>query len=158
MKNISLTQGKFAMVDDEDYEYLNRHKWYFEKGYAARKEGVIRGKITYMHRVIMQTPDGMDTDHINGNKLDNRRENLRVCTHAQNTRNRNYQINNTSGYKGVSFDKSRNKWHVAIKVNGLHINKGRYDTVEEAARAYDEAARYYFGEYAGLNFPEGGAS
>jgi len=102
------------MVDDEDYEYINRWKWYIFKGtntfYATRTLPRVNGKHLNinMHRVILQTPDGMYVDHINGNGLDNRGVNLRNCTRSQNQHNRGKSRNNTSGYKGVS-------WHTHFK-------------------------------------------
>src|SRR5687768_11145590 len=97
-KQISLTQGKFATVDDADFDHLNQWKWHFSHyGYARRTTSSRFGrqKFIFMHREIMQAPDGMDVDHINCNKLDNRRQNLRLCTRADNLRNRNKQSNNT---------------------------------------------------------------
>ena len=107
-----------------------------------------------MHRLIMDAPKGMDIDHINGNPLDNRKSNLRICTRAENMRNRGAQKNNTSGYKGVGWCKHRKKWHAQIKHNGKQIYIGRYKDKEEAARAYDAKAKELHGEYAHLNFPD----
>lgn len=159
MKKIKLTRGKFALVDNEDFEYLNQWKWHCTStGYAARKRHVHDAKLKYhgvvifMHRLIMSTPEGMDTDHINSNSLDNRRSNLRICTHAENLRNKRIQKNNKSGYKGVYWDKFRDKWRVEIRLNGKHMSGGRYDNILDAARAYDRKAKKLFGEYAGGNF------
>lgn len=103
MKQIPLTKGRFAIVDDEDFEELNRYKWYSDhKGYAARNSPYVNGKrhVIWMHRVIAGTPAGMETDHINGIKNDNRRSNLRIATTVQNAMNRGLSKNNTSGYRG----------------------------------------------------------
>lgn len=97
----------------------------------------------------------MQTDHINGNTLDNRKENLRICSIAENGRNRKIQKNNTSGYSGVSYMKGVCKWQATICVNKNKIYLGVFETAEESARAYDSAAKEYFGEFARLNFTDG---
>lgn len=152
-KEIQLSRGKVAIVDDEVYESLARHKWHCDSiGYAARK--VWKGfkcETVRMHRALVDAPDGMVVDHINGNKLDNRRSNLRVCTRAQNLMNRGKQRNNTSGFKGVSYHKQCSKWMAFIKLNKRFINLGLFDTPEAAALAYNEAAKKYHGEFAKLN-------
>jgi len=106
-----------------------------------------------MHREIMSPPQELVVDHINGDGLDNRKENLRVCTHAENIRNQKLNRLNTTGYKGVCVN--REKWISRIKVNGKLLYLGRYNTPEEAAQVYDEAARKYFGKFASLNFQKG---
>lgn len=156
-KEILLTKNMVALVDDEDYEYLNQWKWYFNGKYATRNKPVTSSYRVpeYMHRIVMNTPDGMDTDHINHNKLDNRKENLRVCTRVQNKYNTAKTSRNTSGYKGVSWSTDKNKWEVLIRHEGCSIFVGRFSSIEKAARAYDDAARIYHGKFAFLNFPEG---
>ena len=152
MKTIELTQGRFATVDDGDFDELNRHKWCISgAGYAVRKSFF---KTIGMHAAIMGTPDGMHTDHINGDKLDNRRENLRICTPSQNQQNRSNQKNNKIGYKGVGWNSTANKWLARITVRGEQVHLGYFETAEDAARAYDQAAKDLHGEYAFLNFPE----
>jgi len=153
---IKLTQGKVALVDDKDYEQLNQWKWHYDR-YAIRAEyvGKIDGKEKnrkiLMHRLIMDTPEGMHTDHINGNKLDNRRGNLRVCTNAQNQQNRK-TVSGKSKYKGVSWrGGGYNRWFAMIKVDREPKCLGYFDTEEQAAIAYNEAAQEYFGEFANLN-------
>jgi hypothetical protein len=128
MKSITLTRGKVALVDDADYEWLNKYKWYSgARGYvissttADGKKGVM-----YMHREIMKTPRDMQTDHINGNKLDNRRSNLRICTSAQNRANKGKQSNNTAGYKGICWSKAAKKWQAQITVNKKTIYLGLF--------------------------------
>jgi hypothetical protein len=128
MQKIKLTQGKFALVDDEDFEYLNQWKWYYsnnrKSGYAKRASDKM-----YMHKLINNTPKGFETDHINHNELDNRQKNLRTVTNSQNQFNRIRQVNNTSGFKGVTWHKRLNKWMAQIVINkhnyflGYFINK-----------------------------------
>jgi hypothetical protein len=145
MKQIPLSQGKFALVDDEDYDYLMQWKWNFNaQGYAVR--GV------RMHRIINSTPENMIVDHINGDKLDNRKENLRNCTNAQNACNkRKITLNHSSIYRGVSWHKLSKKWTAQIQISRKRVHIGRYDTEIEAAMAYNDFAVHYHGEYATLN-------
>ena len=106
-----------------------------------------------MHRVIAGTPDGMETDHRDGDTLNNLPDNLRNCTNIQNQCNRGKQANNKSGFKGVTWYKRSKIWRVQIKVYGKVIHLGYYLIPEQAARAYDKAAKKYFGEFAKLNYP-----
>lgn len=135
---IPLTQGKHAIVDAEDEaRILAIGKWYAFKGgktfYAVRHEG---DHHLFMHRILAETPDGFVTDHLNGNGLDNRRSNLRNCTHAQNLANRTrLQTNNTSNSTGVSWDKVNKKWEVRIKRNQKSIFLGRFKKKVEAVKA-----------------------
>lgn len=156
MKEIQLTKGKFALVDDEDYEWLSQWKWFtHSNGYAVRGEGTWpRQKIVLMHRAIMQVPSGMEVDHTNGGKLDNRRANLRICNHTENMRNRKSQSGGTSQFKGVFWDKHYQKWRAQIKVNNKRFHLGRFEKEVDAARSYDDAALEHHGEYARLNFPQ----
>jgi hypothetical protein len=150
MKQIKLSGKKeiYALVDDVKYEELRQNHWRLDgKGYAiCGKE-----KIVYMHRQIMGVNDPMiEVDHIHGNKLDNRQNELRLCTKAQNQQNKGKQKNNTSGYKGVSFHKRLKKWQVLIQANRKNNFVGYFFTIQDAVRAYNAAAIKYHGEFAFL--------
>ena len=156
-KQIQLSQGKVAIVDDEDFEYLNQWKWYAVKDgstfYAVRNSSRLLGKrgIIKMHRVIMSTPEGLHVDHRNRNGLDNRKVNLRNCHSFENQMNKGKTLRNSSGFKGVSWDKGNSKWISFIRYNGKSYNLGRFDSKIDAAKAYNKAAIHYFGEFASLN-------
>lgn len=149
MKVIPLTQGKFAIVDDEDYEFVSRYKWHANKNgnvwYARRTD---RGRTIMMHWLIM---GGKNVDHINGNGLDNRRENLRFATTTEQARNRPSQKGSTSRYKGVSWNSAQGKWVVKIGGSKPVSHLGYFKTEQDAARAYNEEAVKRFGEFARLN-------
>lgn len=156
MKKIKLTQGKYAIVDDRDYEELNKFSWHYAGGYARRNKRLSNGKrrIVFMHRELMNTPSGYETDHINGNRLDNRRSNLRVVTKSQNQRNA-IARKGTSKYKGVSFHKTKRHktgyWIARIQVDGKVNRLGYFKSEVDAAKAYNEAAIKHYGIYAKLN-------
>jgi len=158
MKEIQLTQGQVAKVSDDWYEELNKFKWYavYNAGtksfYAARTTYNGKKKKISMHRIIANTPDGMECDHIDHDTLNNLLENLRNCTKAQNQHNSKKRIDTTSGYKSVSA--SGKKWRVRIQFDGKRLHLGSYPTPKEAAQAYDEAAKELHGEFANLNFPK----
>lgn len=156
MKEIPLTQGKVALVDDEDYERLMAMgKWYVETiGYAAKNIPVMNGTvkkytIQRMHRVISNAGEKDHVDHINGDRLDNRRCNLRLCTQAQNLGNQRTSKNNHLGVKGVTLFGS--KFRARITINYKQIYLGLFDSLEDAIIAYNEAAIKYHGEFAKLN-------
>lgn len=161
MKEILLTQGQVAIVDDADYDWLNQHKWqanYFKHTnsfYATRHTPAINGKhyVIYMHRQILglERGDGKQGDHINHNTLDNRQANLRICTRQQNEMNRKPNQNTTSQFKGVCWDKARRRWRALIYLNGVSKHLGFFNEEKDAALAYNEAAKKYFGEFAYLN-------
>lgn len=159
MKEIMLTRGKVALVDDKDYEYLNQWRWeYFinkrtNQEYAIRRiyNNDIRTTI-WMHREIMQTSKEFEVDHRDGNGLNNQKDNLRNCTHHQNRMNNKLQTNNTSGYTGVYWSEHHQKWFACIKLNGKKIGAGYYSIKEEAAIARDKLAKQYFGDFARLNY------
>lgn len=140
-------------MDDEDYERLSQYKWHVTwNGYAARY-GWVDGEYRYirMHREILEAPDGLDVDHINGDRLDNRKSNLRIVTRTQNNYNSKVRRNKASRFKGVYWSKQKRKWHARIFIGGRNIHLGFYDSEEDAARAYNEAAKKYLGEYARIN-------
>jgi hypothetical protein len=151
-KQIELTQEKYAIVDDEDFEWLNKSKWHYDTRYARRAGTYGFGKI-FMHREIAR-PGRAVVDHINGNTLDNRKENLRICEQAENIKNKTIQKNSTSGYKGVSIvkGKKRDKWTAMISINNQMTYLGTFSTPEDAARAYDSAANENYGRFAKTNF------
>lgn len=154
MRRIPLTQGKFALVDDADFDYLSQWKWYVAHGYAVRTDNR-RHRQVRMHRELLQAPSGMDVDHANGDRLDNRRRNIRVCTRSQNVANTFVAKQNRSGYKGVSWKTSNQKWCAQIRVNNRVIHIGLFADIKEAARAYNKAAKASFGEFAVLNRCDG---
>ena len=144
--------GVYTLVDAEDYEYLNQWSWYLtKKGYVSRTDysNGRPGKTIRMHRFIMNTPRGMETDHKNRDKLDNRKENLRICTTTQNQANIPVRRRNILGVKGVC--RQQGKYRASISVSGKPIHLGHFDTLLEASNAYDDAANIYFGEFASLN-------
>ncbi len=148
MKNIRTSSGATILIDYIDYEAANQIKWWVVRGYA---QGQIGRKKLYMHRWLLEFPE-YDIDHINGNRLDNRRSNLRICTESQNLANQRLRKNSASGYKGVTWRPDEQKFRVRIMVNGRSITIGQFSEAEDAAHAYDKAAVKYFGEFAKTNF------
>ncbi len=146
MKLIELTRGKQTIVDDEDFDYLSQWSWHFDR-YAMRHE---KGKKILMHRQIMKTPDDMETDHINGDKLDNRRINLRVCTKSQNQANKKKSLNKSSIYKGVS--RLKGKWIAQVVCGKKLTFIGLFENEHHAALAADLWNRDLYGTFARTNF------
>lgn len=148
--SIPLTQGKVAIVDADDFDWLNQWKWcaseQHNRWYAHQG---CNGNA--MHRVILNAPCGIDVDHIDNDGLNNRRNNLRLATKQQNACNAKIRKDNVTGYKGVSFNKSRNKFQAKIVVNGKHIYLGLFDDKIYAAKIYNEAAVVFHGAFARLN-------
>lgn len=150
MKTIPLTQGKFAIVDDCDYEYLMQWKWYYDyNGYTGRRTWPAN-KIVLMHREIL-TEESQEIDHKDGNKLNNLRSNLRYCTSSQNKWNRGLSVTNRSGYKGVSWRRDRGKWDARIKAHGKQHCLGVFTCKHEAAKAWNKAALELHSEFAYQN-------
>lgn len=142
----------YAQVDDEDHDRLAKHKWYLRKdGYAGRNEHPDgKTKTILLHRAVLDAPAGMQVDHIDGDKLNNRRSNLRLVTPAQNQYNRR-PSDGSSRYKGVSWHKRHTRWTAYIKIDGKQHYLGFFENEIDAAVAYDMAALEHFGEYARPN-------
>lgn len=165
MKEIKLTKGLVALVGDEDFEWLNQYKWHVHTAndkkrcqcYAARsvrQSGKPRQRVQYMHKLILGADETKTlVDHKDGNKLNNQRQNLRIANSYENQHNQVKHCNNTSGYKGVSWNKSSNKWQVSIQINNKNKYIGVFENKIDAAKEYDKNAVLYFGEFANLNFP-----
>jgi len=152
MIEIPLTQGKVAIVDDEDLDLVDGYNWVaaYDKGRWYAQAWRNSASNWRMHRLIMQADSSHEIDHINGDGLDNRRENLRFVSRAENTQNAKKRENTSSQYKGVS--KSGKRWRAYIRVNGKLYSLGSYKTELEAAMSYDYAAKEHYGEYANTNF------
>jgi hypothetical protein len=157
-RKIPLTQGKFAIVDPEDYEELSKYKWYAAKMgrtfYAARTIRITNGKhrLIIMHRQVLKDSEGLFVDHINHNGLDNRKCNLRICTIQQNVWNMRKQRGNcASQYKGVTWRKDIGKWQARVICGGKVFSCGHFNDEKAAAAAYDKKAKELFGEFAALN-------
>jgi hypothetical protein len=151
VKIIPLTEGFYTYVDAADFEELNQYRWYALNGYAVRGE---KHKRIYMHRQIMKPPKGMVVDHINHNRYDNTRANLRNVTQRDNTRHMRKHIRGASIYKGVGRDKRWGNWYARIAFMRIQVARRGFREEAEAARAYDRMAVELFGEVAELNFPE----
>jgi hypothetical protein len=140
MKHIPLINGGYSVIDDDDYELVNQFKWRLDpSGYAKRTTRLPDETDRLMHRLIMNTPKGMLTDHRNGEKLDNRRENLRVCTNSQNTRYRLTHRSNKNGLREVCYCDQTGKWKAYATQNGKQLWLGRYDELQDAINARDSA-------------------
>lgn len=154
MGNIIAFGGENVLVDDNIIEEINKYKWHVNDGYVR---GYVNGKVVKLHRFIMKPNKKELIDHINHNPLDNRRSNLRVCTHTQNMANRLVNKTSRSGLKGVCYDKSmsrRKRWAAYISHKGKIIKIGRYFTKEDAAAAHDRVALELRGNFAKLNMEE----
>ncbi len=157
MKEIKLTQGQVTLVDDGDFEDLNRWKWYASKDLAraeggqfdARRMIRIDGKrrSLYMHRYLMNPTKDQQVDHIDGNPLNNQKSNLRLCAAYQNQHNVGKRRDNLSGHKGVHWHHKNNKWVAQITVHGKQTHLGYFEGILDAAKAYEDAVKEHFGEF-----------
>lgn len=168
--NKDTLSGDYAIIDKEDYQKVmdditttlrsgkkRVNKWYVYETTTGKKYSVSSGKRRSIHRAVMRYPKGMDVDHINGNPLDNRKVNLRVCTRSENAMNKKTRADSRSGYKGVHMSPGGKRIQAYIRPPGMkkgRVSLGYYKTLEEAARVYDAKARELFGEFARLNFPD----
>lgn len=162
MKQIPLTQGKFALVDDEDYDFLMQWKWRFCKsingsGYAVRtthsysENGKRLSHSILMHRQILNAKECEEVDHQDRNKLNNQKVNIRICTHADNQKNIGIRSDNKSGHKGVFWSKKDKRWISIIQSNNKKYVLGYFKDLNEASKAYNEAAEKHHGQFANLN-------
>jgi len=164
MKEIKLSKGLVALVDDEDFEELSKYNWYacFNRiKYYARRHQMINGKKTkvYMHRQILGlTNPKIFADHIDGDGLNNQKHNLRAASNSQNLANVNKRKGTSSKYKGVNYRKATGKWQVHIQHQGKLHFVGTFDNEIDGAKAYDKKATELFGEFAKLNFPNNNES
>jgi hypothetical protein len=150
MKILKTEDGHDSVVDDDVFEWAQNYKWSISQyGYVSRRSS-LNDRI-FLHRMICNTPEGWHTDHINGEKLDNLRSNLRVASTKENIRNSHRRSDNKSGYKGVHYRKDRGTYSAEICKDGIKTRLGCYKTAKQAALAYNTAAKELFGQYAWLN-------
>jgi len=160
MEEIQLTQNKVVLVDDDDFPRLSQHKWFAHyclstKDYYAVRNGsrkLSKRTLIWMHREIMKATKGQEIDHINGNRLNNSKSNLRFCNHTQNMQNKQRKGIFSSQYKGVCWHKNHKIWEAKITYYKKQINLGYFKDEIQAAKAYDKKAKELFGEFACLNF------
>ena len=156
MRKIKLTQGKYALVDDEDFDRVNQFKWWAIKS-PSNNWRAVRQKNRlniYMHKFILGENSFKIIDHINGDSLDNRKSNLRYCSYSQNNMNSKIKSHNTTGHKGVSFVRRVNKYRVQIMCNKIRYNLGYFKDINDAAKAYNAKALELHGEFARVNTNE----
>ncbi len=146
--SIPLTRNRFARIDGEDLEMVSKHSWHVSHGYVVSE---VSGIEIRLHNLVHPPPVGFFNDHVHGDTLDNRKSELRTCTHQQNCFNRKRSTANTSGHKGVSWNKVRRKWSAHIKAGGKISILGYFNDKNDAANAYKEAAQRLFGEFARLD-------
>lgn len=162
-REVQLTRGHVALVDDEDFGGVSQSRWHAQiqrrasgsaRVYAYKSVRTPDGKwkTVALHRMLLNAPEGFDVDHIDGNGLNNRKSNLRLCSKAENQHNAQPRTGGASAFKGVTFHGPRKKWAARIRVSGNRIHLGLFGSEEDAARAYDEAARKHFRDFARPNF------
>jgi hypothetical protein len=159
VKEIQLTQGQVALIDDEDFELIRPYKWnaqynkntdsYYAVANIPNQNGRTKSYVDVirMHTLIANTPNGLKTDHKNHNTLDNRKENLRICNDSESAYNRKMRSDNQTGFKGITFEKKKKLFRAVISANGKRIGLGRYKTAELASAAYEKAAKELHGEF-----------
>lgn len=154
MNTIQLPSGHIVIVSDADFDRVSQFKWSIgSTGYAQRS---VLGKKQTMHRFILAAPDGVDVDHVNMNRLDNRRDNIRLCTRSQNCKNKGKRSDSTNQFKGVNrVGKSTGGYRARVSIDKKDTSLGTFSTEEAAARAYDKAAHESDPEFAQLNFSDG---
>jgi len=145
MRKIKLTQGKYALVDNEDYDKLNQYKWFTRKDgqnfYATKKLYILNGvrRNISMHQIIMGiAPKNKEIDHIDGNGLNNQKKNLRFVTHQENMRNQKTRITSKTGFKGIDFNKQQQKYRVRIMLNGKSIFGGYFKNLKDAVKKINQ--------------------
>lgn len=151
---ITLKNGAVIQIDEEDYAIVEKHRWYTTKSGSRKKTYActkINGQKVLIHRIILSAESGQVVDHINGDGMDNRKVNLRLCTHTQNLWNQKKNKNNRSGYKGVFYSQHHGRWAAEINADRTRHFLGYFEVIEDAARAYNEAAIKYHGHFAELN-------
>lgn len=155
---IPLLRGGCAIIDAADISIVEKFNWHAHSekcGLTYARASILgTGRKIKMHRLLLDAPNGVLVDHRDGDGLNNRRENIRLATSLENQRNQRLRSDSTSGLKGVTWHKARNKWYSQIRLRGKHIHLGVFDDKQLAALAYDNAARELFGEFARLNFPQ----
>lgn len=151
---IRLKNGMNTVIDQQDYELVSKYRWHATKSKPFYAVTSINGVPVCLHHLILPKISGLDIDHRDGDSLNNRRNNLRYCTHRQNLLNKSVQKNNKCGFKGVSFHRSSGRFRAQIQVDGRRLTLGHSDNAETAAKIYDEAALRHYGEFARLNFPK----
>ena len=156
-KQIKLKKGHTIIVDDCDFDLVSRYTWNLSERYIRRstsvktESGKWKAKIITLHCEIMQPPKGFCVDHINGDIFDNRRCNLRICTHGQNMQNQKIPKNNKSGFKGVSWNSKTQKWAMQFIINKKRLKYKLFDSPLDAAKAYNDMAKAHYGEFARIN-------
>lgn len=155
MKEIQLTKGFVALVDDEDYDELNKYNWYYHTGYAARDIGGRADRTThFMYNVVLGfPPNARLIDHKDRNRCNNQRLNLRIVSESVNKQNKSMQSNNKSGFRGVVWHNKSSKWMAYISKDGVRYHLGLFHAAEDAAIVYDQKARELYGPDAATNLP-----